>query len=192
MGVRRPISPRTRQTILTEAGYKCGNPKCAEITLDVHHIEPVESGGSNDESNLIALCANCHARITRNSIPLSAAKVWKGVLVRLNGAFARETIDLLRFLAHPKTVELRYRGGDVLRFAPLVAAGLADIEREQKGPGSVMVTGEGEDALRHAHDFFDEVEAPELDDTWQVRLSAKGKALVDSWLEGEDKGGLGL
>lgn len=31
---------------------------------EVHHILPLEKGGTHDESNLMALCKSCHSRIT--------------------------------------------------------------------------------------------------------------------------------
>ncbi len=32
---------------------------------EVHHIVPLAEGGTNDESNLMALCRSCHERIHR-------------------------------------------------------------------------------------------------------------------------------
>ena len=37
----------------------CGNTRL----LQVHHIIPVSAGGSDDPSNLITLCFDCHAQI---------------------------------------------------------------------------------------------------------------------------------
>lgn len=34
--------------------------------LQVHHIVPVSSGGGDEPSNLITLCANCHLKRHRN------------------------------------------------------------------------------------------------------------------------------
>ena len=33
-------------------------------TQEVHHILPLSDGGTNDERNLMALCKECHSRIT--------------------------------------------------------------------------------------------------------------------------------
>ena len=38
----------------------CGKPVLAD---HVHHIIPLSKGGDNRESNLIALCCNCHSKI---------------------------------------------------------------------------------------------------------------------------------
>lgn len=48
--------------ILKRDGYKCvgcGNTR----RLQVHHIIPVSAGGSDDPSNLITLCSDCHEQI---------------------------------------------------------------------------------------------------------------------------------
>ena len=31
---------------------------------EVHHILPLANGGTNDQSNLLALCKSCHSKIT--------------------------------------------------------------------------------------------------------------------------------
>ncbi|OUJ18886.1 Restriction endonuclease HNH family [Methanonatronarchaeum thermophilum] len=43
---------------------------CEEHTdyPEVHHIKPRAEGGSNDTSNLIVLCRNCHGKADRNAI----------------------------------------------------------------------------------------------------------------------------
>lgn len=34
------------------------------LATEVHHIKPLTDGGTNDLSNLMALCKPCHSRIT--------------------------------------------------------------------------------------------------------------------------------
>jgi hypothetical protein len=44
--------------------YLARHPSCVECgqpAQEVHHIKMVIEGGSNDESNLKALCKQCHA-----------------------------------------------------------------------------------------------------------------------------------
>jgi 5-methylcytosine-specific restriction endonuclease McrA len=51
-----------RQAIAEAQGWKCGG--CEEPLLpdfEVHHILAISLGGSNDPSNLKALCSDCHA-----------------------------------------------------------------------------------------------------------------------------------
>lgn len=53
---------RTRRYILQRDDgrcYLCGRP-----ATHVDHIVPVCDGGTDDESNLAAICASCHARKT--------------------------------------------------------------------------------------------------------------------------------
>jgi len=53
------------------ARYAAAHPLCEEClrhgvytpTEQVHHILPLSEGGTHDESNLMSLCASCHAKI---------------------------------------------------------------------------------------------------------------------------------
>jgi 5-methylcytosine-specific restriction endonuclease McrA len=42
-------------------GVRCGAP-----AVDVHHIVPLSSGGSNSLTNLLHLCLDCHCRRHRH------------------------------------------------------------------------------------------------------------------------------
>src|SRR4051812_29981280 len=58
---RKNLSLKLRTIVLTESGYRCAVPTCRNIlALDMHHIWEVSAGGTDDPSNLIALCPNCH------------------------------------------------------------------------------------------------------------------------------------
>lgn len=54
------------------AAYLTAHPLCercrkqGRITPaeEVHHIEPLSRGGTNDPGNLMALCTSCHSEIT--------------------------------------------------------------------------------------------------------------------------------
>src|SRR5690242_13197636 len=90
---RKKLPSVTRQQVLMEAGYKCGNPTCRHIlTLELHHMVWVKDGGGNEPSNLLALCPNCHALHTNGHIPETAIRHWKGMLVALNHAFDRKSM----------------------------------------------------------------------------------------------------
>ena len=41
---------------------------CGEASTDVHHILPRNKGGTDDWSNLEALCHVCHSRITQKEV----------------------------------------------------------------------------------------------------------------------------
>jgi hypothetical protein len=63
------IPKRTEKLLYQEASSRCSFCTEAEIALlDIHHIEPRASGGSNDLSNLILVCKNCHARVESGAI----------------------------------------------------------------------------------------------------------------------------
>ena len=80
----------TKQEVLLEAGYKCGNPACRNIlTIERHHLVWVRDGGTNEPGNLLALCAYCHDQHTHGYIPGQALNVWKGTLVALNSPYRR-------------------------------------------------------------------------------------------------------
>ena len=38
--------------------------KCGEHATDVHHIQPLSAGGTNEWDNLMPLCHRCHSRVT--------------------------------------------------------------------------------------------------------------------------------
>lgn len=50
--------------------YAQAHPMCEQClksgiyreTEEIHHVKPLSEGGTHDESNLIALCKECHAR----------------------------------------------------------------------------------------------------------------------------------
>ena len=50
--------------VKARAGYQCAN--CGVITneLEADHIVPLSQGGADCESNLQALCCECHSRKT--------------------------------------------------------------------------------------------------------------------------------
>lgn len=43
---------------------KCLENNKTTAATEVHHIKPLSQGGTNDYSNLMALCASCHSEIT--------------------------------------------------------------------------------------------------------------------------------
>src|SRR5438045_6495189 len=49
-----------RKRILIRDRHRCQVPGCSRPAVHLHHIEYRAHGGSNDESNLISLCAAHH------------------------------------------------------------------------------------------------------------------------------------
>jgi hypothetical protein len=169
---RRDPPPSVRDEVLREAGYKCANPTCRNIlTLQLHHIIWVRDGGGNNATNLIALCGHCHDMHTQGHIPVSAIRHWKGLLHALNHAFNKESMDLLLYLSYPGVENIWYTGDGFLKFTGLVAAGLVEIAESQFSVGvrlsNSAPTSPPMTAVR-------------------VKLSDKGKLLVDSWLKGDE------
>jgi len=58
-----------------QAINKYGN-KCElcryELTVDIHHIKPKSQGGAHEIDNLMVVCPNCHALITRKIITIDS------------------------------------------------------------------------------------------------------------------------
>lgn len=157
---RQNISDPLRRQVLAEAGYRCAVPTCRGIlALDLHHMEEVQEGGGTTLSNLLALCPTCHALYTRGTITKDAIYSYKAILVSLNAAFDKETIDNLLFLgiSSPRQ-NLLVSGDGVLRFSPLIAAGYADY---------VLVANNANQLV-----------------TYTVVLTQKGATLLNAWRSG--------
>lgn len=54
------VSSRTVHKIIARAAIACSICNWNQATGDIHHIVEVAEGGSNDMSNLIYVCPNCH------------------------------------------------------------------------------------------------------------------------------------
>lgn len=161
---RKAVPAEIRRSVLIEAGYRCAVPTCRNIlAVDLHHIIPVREDGGNEPGNLIALCPTCHALYERGNINQDAILAWKGTLVALSAAFDRQAIDRLLFLDQAREPKLVVSGDGVLRFASLIAAGLA----------------------RFSMQIFKPMEGVYL---YRVRLTEKGARLVEAWRRGDRLG----
>jgi hypothetical protein len=112
---RKSILPSVALQVLTESGYMCSNPRCRHIlTIELHHLVWVKDGGSNDASNLLALCANCHGLHTKGHIPREAIQAWKQMVQLVSGSLDRDSLDLLLFLygLEKESEELEGRRGE--------------------------------------------------------------------------------
>lgn len=56
--------------LIKERGNPCQNCKWDEANCDVHHILPRSKGGTNEKSNLIILCPNCHRLMHKNKLKI--------------------------------------------------------------------------------------------------------------------------
>ncbi|MEW5948386.1 MAG: HNH endonuclease signature motif containing protein [Thermodesulfobacteriota bacterium] len=138
------------------------------MTLELHHIVWVKDDGGNEPTNLIALCPNCHSLHTHGHIPDDAIRHWKGILHALNHAFSKESMDLLIFLSKKDVNKMWFSGDGVLKFAGLIAAGLVRFD-EQVWANTLRMSG------------------PAPTSSHKLKLTDKGKALVDAWLNGDEE-----
>jgi hypothetical protein len=157
---RTKIPLNTKMIVLTEAGYRCAVPRCRNIlALDMHHMYQVAHGGGDSPSNLIALCSYCHDMYHRGNISTESIYAWKSMLVAISRAFDLEAIDSLLFLEPLQEDFLIVSGDGLLHFARLIAAGLANVEKEGDNNGLLV--------------------------TYAVNISEKGKMLISAWRAGD-------
>lgn len=157
---RKNLPLKTQIIVLTESGYRCAVPSCRNIlALDMHHIWEVSAGGSNDPSNLIALCPTCHALYHRGTIKVDSIYAYKSMLVAITRAFDVEAIDRLLFLDSCKKDFLVVSGDGLLHFSRLIAAGLATVEQKSNNNWQIV--------------------------TYAVNIHDKGRQLIEAWRQGD-------
>ena len=178
---RKDPSAILRDEVLREAGYKCGNPVCRNVlVLQLHHIEWLKDEGPTVAANLLPLCGHCHDLHTHGQISPAAIRHWKGLLVALNQAFSRESMDLLLFVSTPNVEKIWYSGDGLLHFAGLIAAGLVEVKQ-------FAFAGSARSKFVMNGDYASAATAPPPATGARVGLSEKGRLLVDSWLNGDER-----
>lgn len=62
---KRNVSSLTKKMVASNQQWKCGScSQTLDYTYEIDHYIPLFKGGSNETSNLIALCRNCHGKKT--------------------------------------------------------------------------------------------------------------------------------
>jgi hypothetical protein len=62
---KRNVSSLTKKMVASNQEWKCGScNQMLDYTYEIDHHIPLFKGGSNEVSNLIALCRNCHGKKT--------------------------------------------------------------------------------------------------------------------------------
>lgn len=62
---KRNVSSLTKKMVASNQEWKCGScNQTLDYTYEIDHHIPLFKGGSNEVSNLIALCRNCHGKKT--------------------------------------------------------------------------------------------------------------------------------
>jgi hypothetical protein len=162
---RSSIPMDIKLQVLHEAGYRCSIPACRMIvTLDIHHCEYVSKGGSNDPSNLLVLCPNCHSLHHRGIIPDESIRAWKMFQMSLNEALDKNAVDILLALDKLK-VELKVSGEGVLECASLVASGFIDVEEYHSGSLEIFTKSD--------------------EYGYKIRLTDRGSMFIDAWKHGD-------
>ncbi len=64
-GTKRSVSETKKKYVASNQNWKCGDCQ-NQLTawFEVDHIQRLEHGGSNEVSNLVALCRECHGKKT--------------------------------------------------------------------------------------------------------------------------------
>ncbi len=62
---RAAVSPKMREKVLGAYGHRCARCRSPE-ELEIHHRRSVVHGGTNELSNLVALCHHCHLNHSGN------------------------------------------------------------------------------------------------------------------------------
>lgn len=52
-----------RKRVLRRDSFECQNCGVSNTTLHVHHETPISQGGGHELSNLVTVCADCHAKL---------------------------------------------------------------------------------------------------------------------------------
>lgn len=122
--------------------------------------------GKDTADNLVALCPNCHSLHHKGEITEESIRAWKMLLLAINEAYDRESVDLL--LALDKSGPLWVTGDSLPDYSSLVAADL--VRFEQVGDGRSWSLNVGPDH-------------PPAN----VRLTEKGSHLVEEWKNGNQR-----
>jgi len=194
--------PRTKipndvvTAVLTEAGYRCAVPTCRNIlAIDIHHIIEVKDGGSNEASNLLALCPTCHALYTRGKISKEAINAWKTVLVSLSHAFDQESISNLLFLYHVEK-EIRQNAERLItanhfqKKITIDEKGNINMLKRDAAMDLNLLVFSGDGVLKFSHLIASQLAIyrvaakSNIDMKYYVTLTDKGKRIVDAWFSG--------
>ena len=62
---KRSVTSLTKKMVASSQEWKCGTcEQTLDFTYEIDHHIPLFKGGTNEVSNLIALCRNCHGKKT--------------------------------------------------------------------------------------------------------------------------------
>jgi hypothetical protein len=167
---RKKVPHDVRALVIHESGYRCANPCCRTIiTLDVHHMMAVSLDGKDIPENLLPLCGLCHDLHHLGKITEKSIRAWKFLLLALNEAFDRRSVDLLLLLSVQG--EIVCSGDGIISIASLFSSGFIDIQRQ------FVVSDSG---------------CPTREIVYRVLLNSKGLSFVDAWKSGDQAAAVNL
>ena len=63
--VKRSVSESRKKFVASQQKWTCNHCRSQlDATFEVDHVKELQDGGTNDVSNLVALCRNCHGKKT--------------------------------------------------------------------------------------------------------------------------------
>jgi hypothetical protein len=167
----RPNLPRPlERSVKVEAGHRCAIPTCRQHPVEIAHIEPRKTDGSNDLfDNLIALCPTCHARYDKGEIDRLAMRQYKANLSVLNsryGDFERRILQ--QFADAPEFNAIQIPGGLQILVKYLLEDGFVRMATPDEMVGRAQIIIGGTPAQEY------------------VVLTPEGKEFIARWLRAED------
>ena len=180
---RRKVGDDLRALLLTQTGYKCGNPNCRGIiTLEIHHIIQVVDGGGNELENLLPLCPTCHALHHAGHIPQEAIIAWKTLLDSLNNP-SRNLLDLL-ILLYKEPEHGKPRSG--VTIGEINAPQDSGVPFIFSGDSLPLIAGPINSGLLEIYDRTHNVNVyGGASPNFKIRLTKKGNRLIGCWLSGD-------
>ena len=175
--MNRPAIPaELRRAVEVEAGHRCAISTCrATSALEVHHITEWATVKEHAFDNLILLCANCHARITRGEIDRKAAMTYKANLSMVANRYSDlERRVLEEFIQDPSLEHLEIDVSHRLLLLYLVRDGLLTLTGAATGAWAIS-DGSGMPPLEDV-DILSERPAFNGNAVWT--LTEKGKDVV--------------
>jgi hypothetical protein len=166
---RTTLPKQLERDVKVEAGHRCAIPSCHQHPIEVAHIEPRKTDGSNGKfDNLIALCANCHTRYDKGEIDRPAMRQYKANLSVLNSRYGDlERRILQSFATQPNANVIIVPGGLSLLWQYLSEDGLVRVvSHTELGRGNVVILG---------------MPAQEY-----LGITDKGREFIGRWLHAQD------
>ncbi|WP_101437489.1 HNH endonuclease [Amycolatopsis echigonensis] len=159
----RPAIPaQLKRALLVEAGHRCAIPTCRQATpLQIDHIDEWAKVRKHEFSNMIVLCANCHARKTSGDIDRKSMQMYKANLSVLNdryGDLEKRVLEV--FATSPELGHIELPGWLDLQLWYLFRDGL--LEKVNLGGANMIIAGV---AARQGY-----------------RLTVKGRDFVAKWM----------